>query len=512
MKAQHLILVSLLIMFASTQLIPIKTEEEEIKIDLNLEEKLEIQGNDIKQNKLYDKLYEIDKEAYDQIKNTFKNVVHLIFEKNEEETQVKLLNSIIQNVNFTKIDVIFVKSPIGLIESEKGIVIKNFDKMIWIRNFDNLQSQIFDIISPKLEFLQTEDDVDEYFNQNKLNSLVLLPDNYTFRTQIIEDLETLIRNGDLKEARINGLKAFNSNYKNFTAPTLILHKGNNKFEQYEYNLTYTDQILDFFYLESLDLINRLDEDNYARVFGGSIQTQVHLLINGILNQDLFNAYYQVAQNNKNNDLKYHRLIFTYSTFDENPTLWSQFDFDQSTNTPKLVITETNFRKYQLQKYICQSETLNQENIQQFIDDFRNKNLNEFYKSEPIPQQTENQDIYKIVGQTFSQEVLNKGKNVLLLFWDSKNKDLFDDYFKLLDQFSLIQNKEKIKIGHIDLANNEHPKITVDSVPKLMLYLAADKKAPKEYLKSSNLVISELKAWLDYYIGDSIAYKQEKTDL
>lgn len=40
----------------------------------------------------------------------------------------------------------------------------------------------------------------------------------------------------------------------------------------------------------------------------------------------------------------------------------------------------------------------------------------------------------------------------------------------------------------------------------MLYLAADKKAPKEYLKSSNLVISELKAWLDYYIGDGVAYK------
>ena len=29
-------------------------------------------------------------------------------------------------------------------------------------------------------------------------------------------------------------------------------------------------IIDFFYLESLDLVNKLGEDNYARVFGGSI--------------------------------------------------------------------------------------------------------------------------------------------------------------------------------------------------------------------------------------------------
>ncbi|CAD8102208.1 unnamed protein product [Paramecium sonneborni] len=508
MKPQQFIFIFYLVFFAYGQLAPIKTEEE-VKIDLNLQQNIEIQSTDIKQNKIYDKLYEVDKEAYDQMKNSFKNVVHLIFDTNEEETQIKLLSSIIQNVNFTKIDVIFIKSPVGLIESEKGIVVKNFDNMIWIRNFDNLQSQIFNIISPKLEFLETEEDVNKYFSQNKLNSLVLLPDNYTFKDQIIQDLEQLMRNGDLKEARIDELKGFNSNYLNFTAPTLLLHKGNNKFEQYEYNLTYTDQILDFFYLESLDLVNRLDEDNYARVFGGPVQTQVHLLIKGILSQDLFNSYYWVAQNNKMNDLKYHRLIFTYSTFQENPSLWSLFDFDQSTNTPKLVITETNFRKYQLQKYICQSETLNQETIQKFIDDFRDKNLTEFYKSEPVPEYSENQDLYKIVGKSFSQEVLNKGKNFLLLFWDSKNKDLFNDYFNLLNEFSLIQNKDKIKIGHIDLANNEHPKITVDSVPKLMLYLAADKKAPKEYLKSSNLIISELKAWLDYYIGEGVAYKQEK---
>ncbi|CAD8169835.1 unnamed protein product [Paramecium octaurelia] len=512
MKAQHLMFVCLLIMFASAQLTPIKTEEE-IKIDLSSDEKLEIKGSDdIKPNKIFNKLYEVDQEAYDHMKKSFKNVVHLVFDKEEEESKVKLLNSVIENVNFTKVDVIFVKSPIGLIESDQGIIVKNFDNFYWISNYENLQTQIFDIINPKIEFLQTEEDVNQYFSLNNLNSLVLLPDNYTFRDQIIEDLEALIRNGDLKEARIHGLKGYNSNYKNFTAPTLILHKGNGKFEQYEYNLTYTDQIVDFFYLESLDLVNRLDEDNYARVFGGPIQTQVHLLIKGIFRQDLFNAYYWVAQNNKVNDLKYHRLIFTYSTYEENPNLWSLFDFDESTKTPQLVITETNFRKYQLQKYICQSETLNQETIQQFIDDFRNKNLTEFYKSEPAPEYTENQDIYKIVGSTFSQEVLNKGKNVLLLFWDSKNKDLFNDYFQLLNDFSLIQNKEKIKIGHIDLANNEHPKITVDSVPKLVLYLAADKKAPKEYLKSSNLVIPELKAWLDYYIGDGIAYKQEKTDL
>lgn len=36
--------------------------------------------------------------------------------------------------------------------------------------------------------------------------------------------------------------------------------------------------MDFFYLESLNLVNRLSEDNFARVFGGAIQTQVHLLI------------------------------------------------------------------------------------------------------------------------------------------------------------------------------------------------------------------------------------------
>ena len=62
-----------------------------------------------------------------------------------------------------------------------------------------------------------------------------------------------------------------------------------------------------------------------------------------------------------------------------------------------------------------------------------------------------------------------------------------------------------------MALNEHHRITIDSAPKLVLYLTADKKEPKEYLRSSRLNIEELKAWLYYWLGEGKAYL-EKIDL
>ena len=47
--------------------------------------------------------------------------------------------------------------------------------------------------------------------------------------------------------------------------------------------------------------------------------------------------------------------------------------------------------------------------------------------------------------------------------------------KLLEDVSPLINKDTLKIAHLDLALNEHPKITVDEAPKLVLFLAADKK-------------------------------------
>ena len=54
-----------------------------------------------------------------------------------------------------------------------------------------------------------------------------------------------------------------------------------------------------------------------------------------------------------------------------------------------------------------------------MEEFRNKSLKPFYKSELKPDNTD-KEIIKIVGSTFTEEVIRGKFNTLLLFWDSKN--------------------------------------------------------------------------------------------
>ncbi|CAK84632.1 unnamed protein product (macronuclear) [Paramecium tetraurelia] len=243
------------------------------------------------------------------------------------------------------------------------------------------------------------------------------------QTQFIKVKSLKIQNNNQKwrpkRARVDRLKAFTSNYKNFAAFTLILHKRNNNFEQYEYNLTYTDKILDFLYQERLDLFKRLNEDNYLRVFVGPIQTQVHLLIKGSISQDLLMLSTRLL---KIINLMIQNTIVCslhIQPFMKIEAYGPYLILINPQTHPNLLLQKTTLKIHLL---IQNSESLT---IQKFIDDFGNKNLKEFYKSEPIPEYTENKDIYNIFGQTiFIRSSQQKKEFFQLLFWDSKNQELF----------------------------------------------------------------------------------------
>jgi hypothetical protein len=55
--------------------------------------------------------------------------------------------------------------------------------------------------------------------------LVLLPKEYVQRDFIVSEIEKLIREGSLEEAKLDSIKGYHANYKTFTAPTLLLYKG-----------------------------------------------------------------------------------------------------------------------------------------------------------------------------------------------------------------------------------------------------------------------------------------------
>jgi len=72
---------------------------------------------------------------------------------------------------------------------------------------------------------------------------------------------------------------------------------------------------------------------------------------------------------------------------------------------------------------------------------------------------------------------------LVLFWDSKNPSASIELEAIVREISkelAEDKKEFLKICIFDLANNEHPSIILDRAPVLHLYLAGDKRRPKDY--------------------------------
>lgn len=87
---------------------------------------------------------------------------------------------------------------------------------------------------------------------------------------MVEGLEALMQDGSLKEAHLDDIKAFEGPFLNFTPPAILLKNLENHIEKYQYNVTHSDTVLDFFYVESLPALVYLNENNYARVFGGPV--------------------------------------------------------------------------------------------------------------------------------------------------------------------------------------------------------------------------------------------------
>lgn len=64
----------------------------------------------------------------------------------------------------------------------------------------------------------------------------------------------------------------------------------------------------------------------------------------------------------------------------------------------------------------------------------------------------------------------------------------------------------LKVASMDMALNEHEKIGIDRAPILYLYLAGDRRHPKEYRQ--DLEIDQLKSWLQYWVSELNIYKHD----
>ncbi|KAI0524329.1 hypothetical protein KFK09_003695 [Dendrobium nobile] len=132
------------------------------------------------------------------------------------------------------------------------------------------------------------------------------------------------------------------------------------------------------------------------------------------------------------------------------------------------------------KYLMDSD-ITTKNLEEFCSGLLHGTLSPFFKSEPIPNQSE--IIEKVVGRTFDSSILESAENVFLEVytpWCIDCEATSRQIEKLAKHF---RGQENVKFARIDASLNEHPKLQIDNYPALLFYAAGNKSYPIKLSKS-----------------------------
>ena len=123
------------------------------------------------------------------------------------------------------------------------------------------------------------------------------------------------------------------------------------------------------------------------------------------------------------------------------------------------------------------EDINEKNILKFVDNWENKKIKSYVKSEDIPKDN-NGDVFIIVGNTFEKEVINNKKDVMVLFyspWCYHCKALLPKYEEVA---KTLKNKNtNLLLTKINAIENEIESIDDYGFPKIKFYPGNKKDKP-----------------------------------
>ena len=136
------------------------------------------------------------------------------------------------------------------------------------------------------------------------------------------------------------------------------------------------------------------------------------------------------------------------------------------NLPKVFIIQAESetpKKYEM------NVEINQENILNFIELWKEDRLTPFIRSEPVPENNDG-EVLKLVGTTFKKEVLENDKDVLVYFvssWCTKCKEFEPELVKLA--VKLKKNNSKLVIATMDATLNDVDEFNIHNFPTIIFY-------------------------------------------
>ncbi|KAK7325175.1 hypothetical protein VNO77_29310 [Canavalia gladiata] len=237
-----------------------------------------------------------------------------------------------------------------------------------------------------------------------------------------------------------------------------------------------NKILEFIDYTKFPLVTKLTEMNSIKVYSSPIKYQVLVFANIDNFKNLLDPLQDVART-----FKSKIMIIYVDINDENlakPFL-TLFGLEESKNT-----VVTAFDNGMSSKYLLESKPT-QSNIEEFCNNLLQGSLSPYFKSQPIPDNTE-ASVHVIVGKTFDEEILSSEKDVLLEVltpWCINCEAISKQVDKLAKHY---RGSSNLIFARIDASANEHPKLQVNDYPTLLLYRANDKTNPIKLSTKSSL--------------------------
>jgi len=180
--------------------------------------------------------------------------------------------------------------------------------------------------------------------------------------------------------------------------------------------------------------------------------------------------------------------------------------EKSLPTLRLLDPADNMKKFTFSGSV---ESLTVEQVQQFVDDFKNKNLQPFLKSEEVPPETS--DALKIiVGKSFNKVVLDNDNDVFVKYyapWCGHCKKLAPIWEELANEFKDVQG---LTIGKFDATANEVEGLEIRGYPTLKFYPKGNKSAPVDY--DGGRELEDFKKWLREHSSAVRNHVEGKTEL
>ncbi len=237
-----------------------------------------------------------------------------------------------------------------------------------------------------------------------------------------------------------------------------------------------ERLFNFFSFYSIPLITKFDDRVAEIIFEGNKVALFYVRSEENADQELDEIFLKLAPEHR------EKIIFvTTDIVGEIEENLAQYMNLQASDLPHLRLIDVKGEE-DVRNYVYTDKRITEEGVIKFLEDFNKGTLEVYLKSEELPKE-QNHPVYKLVGKSFKEMVLDSDKNVLVEFyapWCQHCQELEPIYTKLAEHFA---RNENLLIAKIDATANDVEGQVISGFPSIKFYPVGKKEFPVDYVGS-----------------------------